>query len=203
MLLGILVTVGTSRAEVFDLSLIGFYQFGGAVDETTQEGGVFDPGEALGISGSCGIGVTAGYRLGDRTSIDFSWDRQFSALNHHTPVSGSDEYIEKIADLDVDYFMIGMSRELSGSSLRPFVGAGVGMVRLIPSGDEYSTESSFAYSFSAGLRSRVSSRIFFHAQTRIVISNMPEGAMFSDDYYHHKETFMTQMQLGAGIGISL
>lgn len=203
MLLGILVTVCMSRAEAFDLSLIGFYQFGGAVDETTQEGGVFDPGEALGINGSGGIGVTAGCRLGDRTSIEFSWDRQFSALNHHTPLPGSDENIEKITDLDVDYLLIGMTRELSGSSLRPFVGGGAGMVRLIPAGDEYSTESSFAYAFIAGLRSRVSSRVFFHARTRIVISRMPEGSLFSDDYYHHKETFMPQMQLGVGIGISL
>jgi len=50
----------------FEFVVMGGYQFGGMVDETTQQGGVFTPGPALGLSGSGNWGVIADYRLGSK-----------------------------------------------------------------------------------------------------------------------------------------
>lgn len=201
--LTILLVANYSHAGNFELTALGFYQFGGGVDETTQAEGVFDYGEALGISGSGGVGFIVNYHLGQRTILEASWDRQSSALNYHQPDSTTGAVsILQIADLEVQYFQIGLIYDWSRSTTRPFIGGAVGMVRFNPDG-AYSTETSPAFSTTVGVKSLVNRTVAFRIHFRLAISQMPEGSLFFEEYDHHKETYSLQFQLGVGIGISL
>jgi hypothetical protein len=199
----VLLTIGCVWAEKLEITALGFYQFGGGVDETTQAEGVFDYGEALGFSGAGGFGFIVDYRLGRRTLLEISWDQQSSALNHHQPDSATDAVsVMPIADLDVQYFQLGLIYDWSNSTTRPFIGGAVGMVRMDPSG-AYRTESSPAFSAIVGVKSLVNRTVAFRMHFRLAISQMPEGSLFLDEYDHHKETFSPQFHLGVGLGVSL
>jgi len=187
-----------SYSQRFEFSALGAYQFGGAVDETTQEGGEFTYGEALGISGSQSFGIVFGYRLLPKMKLEISLDRQPTQLNHHQVVEGTeDREVTKLSDVDVDYYMVGLIYDWSTTKTRPFIGASLGMLQMTPEG-EFKTESHPAFAPVIGINTFASSHFAFRLQARFLLSQMPEGSLFYDEYSHHKETYMSQYQFGFG-----
>lgn len=208
MILMILLIYSILPAQKYQVALMGSYQFGATVDETEQAGGVFEWNEALGISGSGSFGVVFDIRLIQKMKLELSWDRQLTQLNFHEgimntpPDQTSDERpVTKLSDLNVDYYLIGLIYDWSQTNLKPFIGASVGMVRMIPK-EDFSTESRFAFAPIVGLEMYASSFFAFRAHARFMIGNMPAGEMFTpgsgDAYVHHKDTFMIQYQIGLG-----
>lgn len=211
----LLMVIGsTLPAQKFQFALVGGYQFGATVDETTQMEGVFSWNEALGISGSGSYGVVFDMRLLPKMKLELSWDRQPTQLNFHEglintpPDQTSDERpVTKLSDLNVDYYLVGLIYDWSPNSLKPFIGASVGMVRMVPE-ENYQTESRFTFAPIVGLQLYVSSLFAFRAHARFMVGNVPEGELFSSTadesfrYHHHKDTFMIQYQVGGGVVLS-
>jgi hypothetical protein len=189
-----------SRAQRFEISVMGGYQFGGATDETTQEGGVFTFGDAMGISGSGNYGVHLDIPLRPKMKLEIYWDRQHTRLNYHD--SQTDEWL-KIANLNVDYFQIGLIYDWSHTSVRPFIGGTIGFVNMSPDMESVMAETQFAASPIVGVRVFASDYFAFRFQGRFSWSRIPEGRFFTEYYEHHKETFMTQIQLGMGVTLAL
>ena len=209
VILLILLVLSVSPAQKFQLALVGAYQFGATVDETEQAGGVFEWNDALGISGSGSYGVVFDMRLLQKMKLELSWDRQPTQLNFHEAFEAETDQrpVSKLSDLNVDYYLVGLIDDWSQTSLRPFIGGSVGMVRMIPK-EDYRTESRFTFAPIVGLQIYASSFFAFRLHARFMVGNVPAGELFSstaDDsfrYEHHKDTFMIQYQMGLGMVLS-
>ena len=200
---GIALTFVSARAQKIEVSALGFYQIGGAVDETTQEGGVFDPGQALGINASGGLGLILDYHLGARAVLQITWDQQFSSLRHYVPDSSEGQRTETdISDLKVQYFLIGLVADWSRTKTRPYIGGGIGFARIAPDGGAYEVETRPAFALVIGCKQWISSSLTMQIRGRVAISHMPKGTLFFEEYIHHKETFMPQFQVGVGLGFA-
>ncbi len=186
----------------FEFVVMGGYQFGGMVDETTQQEGVFTPGPALGLSGSGNWGVIADYRLGSKLLLELSFDRQPTTLNYHVPV-GEHTEISPLSDITVDYYQGGLLYDWSVTRLKPFAGGTVGIVVLTPSDERYHSETHLAFAGLLGLRYFLTDAVALRLQGRFLLSKIPKGELFFSNYTHHKETFMSQIQFGLGIDVAL
>lgn len=186
----------------FEFTLMGGYQFGGMVDETTQEEGVFTPGVALGLNGSANWGLIANYRLARKLLLELSFDRQSTTLNYHVPVDEHTE-ITPISDISVDYYQAGLLYDWSSTRLKPFAGGTVGVVVLTPKEDRYHSETHLAFATLLGLRYFFTNSVALRLQGRFMLSKIPKGELFFPNYTHHKETFMSQIQFGLGLDVVL
>jgi hypothetical protein len=199
----IVAAAATARAQKIEVSAVGFYQIGGAVDQTTQEEGIFDVGQALGVDPSGGLALTFDYRLGARTILQLSWDQQFSSLRHFVPDPGSETRTETdISDLKVQYFLVGLVYDWSRTSTRPYIGGSIGVVRMVPD-KGFKTETQPSFAVSLGCRQWLNRVVALELRGRAAISLMPEGSLFFEEYVHHKETFMSQFQIGLGLAFAL
>jgi hypothetical protein len=98
--------------------------------------------------------------------------------------------------------MLGLVYDWSTTGNRPFIGGSAGIARLAPS-EGLSTETHPAFAFIGGYKMAVSNKIFLRGHVRLAFTKMPEGSLFTEEYQHHKETFMPQFQVGFGIGAPL
>jgi hypothetical protein len=186
-------------SQQVEIAFMGGYQFGGMLDETEQEGGVIFPGNALGLNGSGNFGVLVDVRLGARTVLEASWDRQSTQLNFH---NGETEEISKASDIYLDYYQVGLIYDYSKTSIRPFIGGTVGIARLIPN-ENFETETLFALSPIVGLKTFITKNLALRLQGRLLVSDTPQGYYFKDAageaFHHEKSTFMIQFQFGIGV----
>ncbi len=189
-------------AQSWEIAVLGGYQFGGIADETTQQEGIFTSGEALGIDGSALVGVVANYRLKEKMLLELSFDRQATQLNHHIPAEEHTE-ISRISAVNVDYYQLGLLYDWSPSRWRPFLGATVGIVSMNPSNTGYHSETHLAFTTMLGLRYFLNQTFAIRVQGKLNISRIPRGELFFPGYQHHKETFMSQIQLGVGVVVAL
>ena len=194
------ITFSLSRAQQFEISVLGGYQFGGAADETTQKEGVFTYGDAMGISGSGNYGLYLDIALRPKMKMEIYWDQQPSRLNYHD--IEKKEWL-KIASLKVEYYQIGLIYDWSPTRIKPFIGGTIGFIRMVPDAEEVNTETQFATSPIAGVRVFVTESFAFRFQGRISWSRIPQGKFFTEYYEHHKETYMIQMQFGMGLTLIL
>ena len=107
--------------------------------------------------------------------------------------------MQKIANLNVDYYQIGLLYDWSDTKIQPFIGGTVGVISMIPDAEGVETETQFAVTPIIGMRVMLSEKIAVRFQGRFVWSLTPEGPLFTDYYVHEKETFLTQVQLGVGV----
>ncbi len=191
-----LISLGFSQR--LEITALGGYQFGGIVDETTQEEGVFTPGEALGLSGNGIFGLIVDYRLGPRLLLELSWDRQPTWLNHHVPTDKGTE-VNQISDINVDYYQIGLIYDWSASNFKPFAGATIGVVSMNPTEIKYSTETQPSFTVLLGMRYFLNEIFALRLQGKLHLNKIPKGNLFFPEYQHNKETFMSQFQIGLGI----
>ncbi len=207
-ILFILITIMTT-SQVFsqrvEITPMFGYQFGGAVDETEQEEGVFDYKDALGLNGSGYAGLIIDIRLGQRTLLEIAWDRQPTQMNFHEG-NGEAQEIVASTDINLDYLYAGLIYDWSQTFFRPFVGGTVGIIRLDPK-EDLKTEIHYFLAPVVGFKTFASKNFAIRAQVRFIVSNMPEKVLFEDaqgeGFHHEKETFMTQFQLGLGLVIGL
>ena len=200
----ILVISSQAISQRVEIALMTGYQMGGILDETTQEEGVFDPGDALGLTGSGNFGVLLDIRLAKKVFLELSLDRQPTYLNHHEAASGE---IIRTVNINVDYYQVGLIYDWSSSHLRPFFGVSVGMVHMAPE-ENLESETRFNIApFMFGVKTYASKYFAFRLHGKILISDTPEKVYFKDSagegFHHAKSTFMTQLQFGVGMVVAL
>jgi hypothetical protein len=115
----------------------------------------------------------------------------------------ADETITKLADMRVSYYQLGFLYDWSKENIRPFAGFSAGLADFSLAGD-YKAERRLVVSPIIGVKLVAGPHVAFRVQTRVLMSNMPAGEIFCDTvnrdcFYHHKSTFLTQIQLLTGI----
>ena len=200
----ILLISSQAISQRVEVALMTGYQMGGMLDETTQQEGVFTPGDALGLTGSGNFGVLLDIRLARKVFLELSLDRQPTNLNYHEAASGD---IIRNIKINVDYYQAGLIYDWSSSHLRPFFGVSLGMVHMAPE-ENLESETRFNISpFMFGVKTYASKYFAFRLHGKILISDTPEKVYFKDTagngFEHAKSTFMAQLQFGVGIVVAL
>jgi hypothetical protein len=200
----ILLISSQAISQRVEIALMTGYQMGGILDETTQQEGVFDPGDALGLTGSGNFGVMLDIRLGRKVFLELSFDRQPTNLNYH---QAPEQNIVRAVDINVDYYQAGLIYDWSSSYLRPFFGVSLGMVHMAPK-ESLESETRFSIApFMFGVKAYASKYFAFRLHGKILIIDTPEKVYFKDSagqgFYHEKSTYMTQLQFGLGIVVAL
>ena len=200
----ILMISAQAISQRVEIALMTGFQMGGMLDETTQQEGIFTPGDALGLTGSGNFGVLLDIRLANKVFLELSLERQPTNLNYHEAPEGN---IIRTISINVDYYQAGIIYDWSTSHLRPFFGVALGAVHLAPQ-EDLSSETRFNFSpLMLGVKTYASKYFAFRLHARLMISDVPEKTYFKDasgqGFYHEKSTFMTQIQFGIGILISI
>ena len=190
----------------FEVSLIGGYQFGGAMDESkkVQHEDVF--GESLGIEGSGKLGAIVDYRLGPALLLELSYDRHDSKFNFHNQ---DQTVIMKVSDLMQHVYQAGLMYNWGGSGpVQPYIGGTIGLTNLVPK-EDFSSELLIAGAPVFGIKTFASKHFALRFQSRLLVTYMPR----SDDYFsspsgqgHYNHTinsYMTQIDFSLGVTIGL
>jgi hypothetical protein len=200
----ILLISSQAVSQRVEIALMTGFQMGGMLDETTQQEGVFDPGDALGLTGSANFGLLVDVRLGKKLFLELSLERQSTNLNYHEAATGD---IIRNIKINVDYYQMGLVYDWSSSYLRPFFGVSAGIVRLAPQ-ENLESETRFNLSpLMVGVKTYASKYFAFRLHARLMISDIPEKVYFKnaagEGFQHEKSTFMTQIQFGVGMVLAL
>ncbi|UCF63563.1 MAG: hypothetical protein JSW33_13510 [bacterium] len=200
----ILMISSRAISQRVEIALMTGYQMGGILDETTQQEGIFTPGDALGLTASGNFGVMLDIRLAKKAFLELSIDRQPTNLNYHEAPDGE---ISRSMKINVDYYQAGIIYDWSSSYLRPFFGLAIGLVHLAPD-ENLDSETRLNFSpLMVGVKTYASKYFAFRLHARLLISDAPEKIYFKDTdgegFYHEKSTFMTQIQFGVGMVLSL
>ena len=188
-----------SFGQRFELSGGLGYQFGGAIDESLKDQGDEVRRDGLGINSSAALGIYASYWIVPKIRCELSFDYQPTYMNYHH----ADETITKLADMTVSYYQLGLYYDWSSDRIRPFAGFSAGLADFSLAGD-YETEQRLVVSPILGVKIATGKNFGVRLQTRVLLSNMPAGDVFcntdnGDCFYHHKSTFVSQIQLLAGM----
>jgi hypothetical protein len=202
--------VSVLPAQKYQFGGMAAYNIGGILEETEQAEGVFTYGNALGVSASEAFGLYFNVQLLQKMRLEVSWDRQLSQLNFHAADSASpnidNRVISKLSDINIDYFLVGLVYDWSQGNYQPFIGASIGMARFTPDGD-FNAESRPGLATVLGVNMFMSSYFAFRAQTKFMVTHMPEGVFFQNSagegFHPEKDTFMIQYQFGLGFVINL
>lgn len=193
------VLTAMAFGQHFEFSGAVGYQFGGAVDESEKDQGDDVVKDGLGIKASAAFGLYASYWVAPKVRCELSFDYQPTYMNYHH----SDETITKMADMSVSYYQLGFLYDWSKENIRPFAGFSAGLADFSLAGD-YKAERRLVVSPILGVKIVAGPHFAFRLQTRVLMSNMPAGDIFCDTvdgncFYHHKSTFVSQIQLLTGI----
>jgi hypothetical protein len=187
-----------------EIALMTGYQMGGILDETTQQEGIFTPGDALGLTGSGNFGLLVDIRLAKKVFLELSMDRQLTNLNYHEAPDGN---IVRSIPINVDYYQAGIIYDWSSSYFRPFFGVSVGLVRMAPEENLESETRMNISPFMVGVKTYASKYFAFRLHGKLLISDVAEKVYFKDaagqGFRHEKSTFMTQIQFGVGMVVAL
>lgn len=207
-LLGLFLLLGAAMGQAqeaqykpdFEVTLVGGYQFGGAIDETVKHEGVDILGESLGIKGSEFAGVIFNYRIGPKLLLEFSYDRQLTTLDYHD-AAGNDA--TKLADLHVDVYHAGLMYSWASGSVQPYTGGTIGMTSMIPT-ENLSSVRRFSFAPVFGVKAFSSKHFALRFQTRLLVTSMPKDKKyFYDAYEHTLNSYMTQIHFMLGLTVGI
>lgn len=191
----------TARAQSERVEVAGGlgYMFGGVADETLKEEGVETLQEALSLDAAVNYGILANVRLKPKMQLELLWDQQPTQLDAYDRATGQPI---KTVDVRVDYFHAGLLYSWSQTSRQPFIGGTIGVTRMDP-GEGFGSETYVSAGPVFGYRTYLSRYFGIRFHTRLLVTYIPSGELFADSsgegFTHHKQTFMTEMQVGLGI----
>lgn len=184
----------------FEVTLVGGYQFGGAMDETVKVEGVDMLGESIGLTGSEFAGVIVDYLIGPKLQLELSFDRQFTQLNLHAIDRSS---VIKLSNLNLDVYHAGLMYNWSSGSVQPYIGGTLGLTSMIPT-EGLSSVRRFSIAPVFGIKTLASKHFALRFQTRLLVTNMPKDRKYFYDAYQHKlNSYMTQLHFMLGFTVGL
>jgi hypothetical protein len=144
------------------VGLFSYNSFAQAVEITPSYGVQFGSKLNYGINNfikakeSGQFGLTVGVETIDNVMAEVSWFHQGTEIRMRDVVYSPTE--SQLADLAMDWIMVGGTTYFPSGNIRPFVGGSLGVVILSPSNENFdivdrslSSETRFAFAFKAGL----------------------------------------------------
>ncbi len=125
------------------------------------------------IDGSDQYGITIGFETFDEMMVEISYFHQGTELSIRDVFYGPSE--NRLADLAMDWIMVGGTKYFPSGNMRPFLGGALGMVIFSESNEDTSFVNSplggstkFAFSFKGGVNIMFSDRIGLNLQGNLM-----------------------------------
>lgn len=135
-----------ARSQTIEVTPLVGFRFGGSVETT----GFQDDGQdaRFEVDDSASFGVHLGYRMGDG-ELELLYARQNSRLQTSDLFAGV-----PVFDMALETWQLGGNYYFGedDARVRPFVGIGLGLTRLLPEPSGLSDETRFSASFGAGAK---------------------------------------------------
>ena len=123
----------------------------------------------LKIKGSGQYGITIGVETVEDVMAEVSYFHQGTELRIRDFLYGSSE--RRLADLAMDWIMVGATKYITTGTIKPFVGGSLGMVIFSPKNENpaviiqsLSSQTKFAFAFKGGVNIMFSERIGLNLQ---------------------------------------
>lgn len=136
-----------ASAQSFEITPSYGYQFGTKLSYGSNYVKMEDSGQ---------FGINLGFELQIGMMLDLSYYNMNSEVRIRDVIVAPFE--QRLADLNLDWFLVGATRYLQSGPLKPFVGGGLGLVIISPKNENldivnssFSSETRFAFSFKAGV----------------------------------------------------
>jgi hypothetical protein len=146
------------------------YQYGGSLDA--------DEGE-LDLESAPNFGVSASYASSDQPELhaEGAYSRQRTRVNLR---QSNVEAPEHLFDVDMNYFLLGAIYDFPQSrQVIPFAGLYLGAATANPVGDQYDTETFFAFSLVGGMKAYFTKSLGVRGQTRLLAPiSLESGSLF-------------------------
>jgi len=167
MVIGILITSlisHNSLAQSVEITPSYGYQFGSKLNYGSNY---------IKIDGSDQYGITIGFETFDDMMAEVSYFHQGTELRIRDVFFGPSE--NRLADLAMDWIMVGGTKYFPSGNMRPFVGGALGMVIFSESNEDTSFfnrpldgSTKFAFSFKGGVNIMFSARVGLNLQGNLM-----------------------------------
>jgi hypothetical protein len=137
-----------ARGQRLEISAVAGYRFGGSLEAAPVTGAGADTNAGLEVDDAAALGVHLGHRVGEG-EIELLYARQNTQLRTADLFTGV-----AVFDLALETWQLG-GNYLFGDDdvrVRPFIGVGLGVTRLLPAPSGLSDETRFSASFAAGVK---------------------------------------------------
>lgn len=136
-----------ARGQTIEITPVVGYRFGGGNVNTNAQGD-FEPGASFELDDAASFGIHLGYQVGEG-EIELLYARQDTRLQSADPFAGV-----PVFDLVVEIWQLGGNYYFldDDARVRPYVGVGLGLTRLVPEPSGLSDETRFSASFGAGAK---------------------------------------------------
>lgn len=159
----LLLAASTSVAhgQTLEITPVAGLRFGGGNVNTSVQGD-FEPGANFELDDTASFGIHVGYPVGEG-EIELLYARQQTRLQSAEPFAGL-----PVFDLTVDIWQLGGNYFFldEDARLRPYVGVGLGLTRLVPEPSGWSDETRFSASFGAGAKLWLGGHFGLRAEAR-------------------------------------
>jgi outer membrane protein W len=150
------------QAQTIEITPLVGYRFGGSLEAAAGTGGASETSRELEVGDAAAFGVHLAYRVGEG-EIELLYARQDSQLQTAGLFTGVPAF-----DLALETWQLG-GNYLFGEDdarVRPFVGVGLGLTRLLPEPSGLSDETRFSASFAAGVKLWLGRNVGFRLEGR-------------------------------------
>jgi hypothetical protein len=142
-----LIAAAPSRGQTVEITPVAGYRFGGGFSAAG-----IDPSAAavdLEVEDTAGFGVHVGVRVAEDGELEVLYSRQETRLGTADLFTG-----RPLFDLALETWQAGGNYLFGedGARVRPYVGVGLGLTRLLPEPDSLQDETRFSASFAAGAK---------------------------------------------------
>lgn len=156
LLLAFAAAAAAPAAAQVEVVPFGGYRFGGSLDTD---------GDRVGLEARDGAawGASLAVQVAEDGEIEALFSRQDTRLETAGLFTGTPRF-----DLEIETWQLGGNYLLGADAdrVRPYVGAGLGVSRLVPGPADLQTETRFAASVAAGVKAYVNRHLGFRAEVR-------------------------------------
>jgi outer membrane protein with beta-barrel domain len=195
-------------AQTWEVVPFGGYRFGGSFEHFggrfDRFGGTFDGSDPLGtleVKESGAWGVSVGVTFAEEAELEALYTRQDTRLATDGLFTSQPRFA-----LDTEVYHLG-GNYLFGdgqSRLRPYVGMGIGLTRLIPEPADFESETRFSASFAGGLKYFVGAHIGVRLEARGFVTVLESDSKsvcstFGPCLFQSSGFEMTQVEMRGGV----
>ena len=153
----LLAGAAATSAQTLEITPMGGYRLGGSF---TIEGATSD----LAVKDSGAFGIHLGVKVADDGEIEALFSRQDTKLKSDTGLFTS----ILLFPIRLDTYQLGGSYLFGegDAKLRPYIGLGLGVTRLVPEPDYFEAETRFSASIAGGVKAYVGPHLGFRLEVR-------------------------------------
>ena len=152
-----------AQAQTVEITPMGGYRFGGTFALGTNTGTGDATAGDLEVADAASFGIHLGVQVAEDGEVEVLFARQDTRLRASGFFTS-----EPLFDLVLETYQFGgnyLFRD-DGVRVRPYIGVGLGLTRLIPEPSGLETETRFSASFAAGAKAYLGAHFGFRAEVR-------------------------------------